>query len=150
MSVHHNTQLSRWPITLKLATGAKKRHGLAPWRLHNISRWEWKTINEWLTIHSYCGHISSIKKIDMNGVHISPFFCTESILWIDPYWQASCIGFIDSLPKRIFTVELFNLITRKQADKKFTGNFEIFSGYNYCVGSFSLAEDAFLATLGWE
>ena len=146
----NNTQLDKWPLKPNLIPNARKHQGLAPWCLHNISRWEWKHINSWLSIHSYCGQLTSIKKVDFDGLLLAPFTCTESTLWVDPFWQAACIEFIDALPKRKYEVELRSVITRKQANQKFTGNFEIFTGYQCCIGSFSSTEDAFLATLGWQ
>lgn len=144
------TQLDKWPIKPGRRSGTKKHQGMAPWCLHNISRWEWNRINEWLAIHSYCGNLTSIKKIDLDGLLLSPYVSTESILWIDPYWQAACIDYIDSLPKRIYEVEIHTPITKKQANSKFTGNFELFTAFTYSIGSFSDEKDAFLATLGWQ
>lgn len=144
------TQLDKWPLKPNLIHGGKRHHGMAPWCLHNVSRWEWARINEWLAIHSYCGQLTAIKKIDLDGLLLSPYVSTESTLWIDPFWQAACIDYIDHLPKRVYEVEMHTHITRKQANHKFTGNFEIFTAYTHVIGSFSEEKDAFLATLGWQ
>jgi len=81
---------------------------------------------------------------------VGEVFGTECVLWIDPAWQAACIAHIDSLPERVYTVYLKDKPTRKQANALFQGNYEIFTGYDYCFGSFADEQDAFLATMGWK
>lgn len=145
-----NLQLNKWPINPNLHPGFRRHKGLAPWCLINISKWEWIKINEWLGIHGYCGRISKYQLIEDAGLLLGEVFVTESVLWIDPNWQAACLQFIDSLPKRIYTVQLNTRPTRKQANKLFTDNYEVFSGYNYHFGTFSSEQDAFMATMGWQ
>lgn len=142
-------RLQRWPINPNLH-GFKKRPGLAPWCLSLISKWEWTRINEWLSIHGYCGHLTKFTRLTELDLLYGEVVGTESILWIEPHWQASCLDYIDSLPKRTYTVALDEPYTRRQASKLFSGNYEIFTGYNYVFGSFAEEQDAFMATIGWK